>query len=279
MPGLTFFSCTNLRKTTRFYTERIGMKLWLDQGGCAIFQYDNLLVGFCEKEEVDPGGLITYYYDTNEEVDEMYGRLKEIARDRPKENPLYKIYHFYADGPDGRSLEFQRFLNPVPPSMCGDSLLKTRRSIRRFTKDPVPDALLDQVFELCRYSPTSRNSESYYFVIIRNRHLLNELADIRPGSSDPIRKAPLAVAVCANSEKTKRPSQDADIAAYHFLLAARVYGLGTCWIADMNRVEVKRRLDVPQEHIIATITPLGFPEEEPGIPDRRKPKNFIREID
>jgi hypothetical protein len=97
-----------------FYTERVGMAVWLEQPGIAILRHGNLLVGFHRQPTSDLDGLITFFYETRAEVDEMYARLHGIATGEPKENPKYQIYHFFAIDPEGRKIEFQQFLHPVP---------------------------------------------------------------------------------------------------------------------------------------------------------------------
>ena len=220
--------------------------------------------------------MLTFFYDTKEEVDEVYSVARESAIDAPRENEKYNIYQFFAKDPEGRTLEFQAFLSPVEPFETGDDLLVTRRSIRSFTNIDISDDLLTKVFELCRYSPTSWNAQSFYYLVIRERETLEFLAGLRGSSSAPIAKAPLAVAVCTDPNKTKRPEQDGCIAAYHFVLAAKLYGLGTCWIAAMDRQDAKAALDVPQHHHVATITPVGYPDESPGVPERREVPEFVR---
>ena len=113
MPGIIFFRTENLEKITRFYTEQLDMTIWLDQGGCTILRSDNLLLGFCGSEEAERNGVITFFYKTREEVDERYKALSGFAGNEPAENHRYRIYQFYADDPEGRTLEFQSFLHPV----------------------------------------------------------------------------------------------------------------------------------------------------------------------
>lgn len=279
MAGIIFYSTKSLNLTTEFYVERIGMKTWLKQDNCVILRHGNLLLGFCEREPPETSGVITFFYRSREEVDEMYEKLRDFKLTEPKENDEYKIYHFFAEDPEGRKVEFQTFLHNVEPYLVGDDLLITRRSIRDFESQVVPDEVLWKIFELCRYSPTSRNSQSYYFVVIKNRELLEYLASLRGLNSSPIGNAPLAVAICSDPSKTRRPFEDACIAAYHFILAAWVYGLGTCWIAAMNRDDVKNRLGIPKDYFIATITPLGYPKYVPSIPERRKTREFVNFIE
>ncbi len=153
--------------------------------------------------------------------------------------------------------------------------MATRRSIRKFKEDTVAEDLLWQVIELCHWAPSSRNSQGVTYTVIRESEVLQFLAGLRGSSSEPIGAAPLAVAISADPGATGRPEQDACIAAYHLTLAARLHGLGTCWIADLNRDEVKGRLGLPVEHYLATVTPLGFPAERPEVRPRKPAESYV----
>jgi len=90
-------------------------------------------------------------------------------------------------------------------------------------------------------------------VVIRDRNKVELLASLRGSSSSPIARAPLPVAICSDASKTLRLEQDGCIAAYHFILAAWTHGLGTCWIAAMDREEVKDVLGIPMRCLLKTI--------------------------
>jgi nitroreductase len=255
------------------------MNLWLDQGDCAVMQHGNLLLGFCERPGEPLEGIITIFYETREEVDAAYQALQDLAEGPPKENEAYHIYHFFARDPEGRQLEFQAFLHNLQPYLSGRNLLETRRSIRKFTQQSVSEEVLWQVVELCRWAPSSRNSQGTTYTMIREHEAIEFLAELRGSSSAPIAAGPMAVAVSADPEITGRPEQDACIAAYHLMLAARLHGLGTCWIADMNRDNVKQRLGIPVAHYLATVTPLGYPAERPEVRPRKPAESYIRFLD
>lgn len=277
MSGIVFNKTKDLEKITEFYQNKLEMNLWYDQGKCKIFEKGNLQLGFCQGDKIDKDGIITFYYDTKEEVDKIFENKDLKILDKPKENKEFDIYQFFARDPEGRTLEFQSFLNEVNPYLTGKELLLKRRSYRNFTSKEVSEEIIKKVIDLSRYAPTSMNSQSYYFKIIRDQEMICDLASIRKTASEPIKKAPVAVAICSDNEQSNRYKQDADIAAYHFMLAARLYNLGTCWIADMDRESIKRKLNIPIDNYIATITPLGYINKKIEAPERKELSKYIRE--
>jgi nitroreductase len=276
MSGIVFFRSAQLETLRTFYGKELGMELWLDQGECLIFRHGNLLLGFCTSEECHIQGIITMFFRSKEEIDAWHRKLSSISMGTPKENDRFHIYHFFACDPEGRTLEFQCFLHALAPHIAGTDLLEKRRSVRRFENSSVSDELLWQVFELCRTSPTSHNTQGYYYLVVRDREKIERIAALRGSSTAPLARAPVAVAICADPNKTKRPEQDSCIAAYHFILAAELFGLGTCWLAAMDREEAKDILEIGQEQRIATITPLGYPAEIPKPIRRREARDFVR---
>lgn len=111
MSGLIFFKTEKMGAMEDFYGNRIGMDEWLRQSDCVILKHDNLLLGFCQRDESDRQGIITFYFETNREVDSFYEKFKEEALGPPKLNEKYNIYHFFCEDPEGRMVEFQRFLD------------------------------------------------------------------------------------------------------------------------------------------------------------------------
>jgi nitroreductase len=271
MSGIVFMKTKNLKEIKEFYLARIGCRLWLDQGDCLILRHGNLLFGFCDRDAVSRDSMLTFFYPTKSEVDRIYDVLKPEAKEPPKMNPKYSIYHFFAADPEGRELEFQYFDHNLDGHLAGDDLLLSRRSVREFEDTDIPDDLLDKVIDISRFAPTSRNTQSYYFRIIRDRNIIQQLSQLRGSSSAPIAKSPLAVAICSDPDVSRRHIQDACIGAYHFILTAWFHGLGTVWIAAMDRDDVKEMLGIPQNHYVATITPLGYPAKKWKDAPERKP--------
>ena len=113
MSGIIFFKTRILEEIVDFYIKEIGCQKWLDQKDCSILRSDNLLLGFCQRDECDLNGIITFFFKTRQEVDWIYVQLKSIADSPPKENEKYQIYNFFARDPEGRLVEFQSFNHPI----------------------------------------------------------------------------------------------------------------------------------------------------------------------
>ena len=111
--GIIFFRTMNLDNVVEFYTNRVSMTVWLEQSGCTILQFGKMLLGFCERDTLESEGCITFVVESREEVDEFYNGLRDIATSAPKENTEYRIYNFFAEDPEGRTIEFQVFLHDI----------------------------------------------------------------------------------------------------------------------------------------------------------------------
>jgi hypothetical protein len=113
MTGIVFFKTQKLEVLTEFYTREVGAELWMDQGDCRILRHGRFLFGFCQREESETCGILTFVYSDRDGVDRMYARFRDSALDAPRENPRYPIYNFFARDPEERLIEFQMFTGEV----------------------------------------------------------------------------------------------------------------------------------------------------------------------
>jgi len=115
MSGIIFFRTVNRERTVSFYEDRLGFEEWLVQeGGCAILRRENLLLGFCDGDGTEDEGIVTVVVEDQESVDALYDDLSDVAREPPERNEAFDIYQFFAEDPDGRTVEVQTFLHPTP---------------------------------------------------------------------------------------------------------------------------------------------------------------------
>ncbi|MEM7828206.1 MAG: nitroreductase family protein [Candidatus Aenigmatarchaeota archaeon] len=149
-------------------------------------------------------------------------------------------------------------------------IIKTRRSIRKF-KEQIPDeALIKKCIEAACYAPSSKNSQPWSFVIVRDKEKINELSKTQP-YAEFLQNAP--VAIVALADESKSPNhwiEDCSCAIMLLMLEAHSLGLGTCWCAvylpnTQSREEyVRKVLDIPPSIRVVAIVGIGYPEEEPA---------------
>ncbi|WP_435318240.1 VOC family protein [Haloarchaeobius sp. TZWSO28] len=115
MSGIVFFRSAEYEAIAEFYRDEVGATVWLEQSACTICKYDNLLFGFCDADETETEGVLTFVTEDRAGVDEFYERFADRARDEPSVNEAFDIYNFFAEDPDGRTMEFQTFLHETDP--------------------------------------------------------------------------------------------------------------------------------------------------------------------
>ena len=111
---IVFFGTSDLEATHRFYHDALELALERDQGLCRIYQVPGGgKIGFCTHLEKVNGKKSPLLTLVTPEVDEWYRRLKEKGIQvevPPVENPLFGIYHFFLQDPNGYTVEIQRFV-------------------------------------------------------------------------------------------------------------------------------------------------------------------------
>jgi len=143
--------------------------------------------------------------------------------------------------------------------------IKTRRSVRRYTAEPIPDEVLEDIIDCARLAPTARNEQPWTFVVITDPEVRERLSqEARKGRF--IAEAPVCVAVFCRSEAAA-PLQDASAAVENIMLAARAYGLGSCWVNSYHKehsATVAALLGCPRERELMAMIALGHPEDIPS---------------
>jgi nitroreductase len=181
-----------------------------------------------------------------------------------------------------------------------------RRSITVFKNKPVEEAAVLLILDAARWAPSSNNSQPWEFVIVAEKARKTAIADlyvegyrkrsekvneqtkkkidgILPYLANELKVPPFLIVVCANPEKSKSYLVDTSAAIENMLLMACELGLGTNWI-DLTSTDFAEEFDlrklreylfIPEKIIPVAIIPLGFPEETPLPPARRRIKDLI----
>jgi nitroreductase len=150
-------------------------------------------------------------------------------------------------------------------------LIRVRRSVRKFKNRDVEPEKIDRLIEAALRSPSSRGVNPWEFVVVTDPELLGRLSAAKPHGASFLKKAPLAVVVCADPGKSDVWVEDASIAAIFLHLAAASLGLGSCWIQIRKRDHapgrtageyVRKLLHIPEGLEVESIVAIGYPAEE-----------------
>ena len=137
----------------------------------------------------------------------------------------------------------------------------TRRSVRSYTNDPIPDDVLSHVIEAGVYAPTGMNRQSPIIVAVTNRELRDKLsamnARIMGVDSDPFYGAPVVLVVLAD-RSVPTYLYDGSLVMGNLMNAAPEQGLGSCWIH-----RAKEEFDSPEGKQI--LADLGIEGDYEGI--------------
>ena len=170
--------------------------------------------------------------------------------------------------------------------------LKTRRSIRKYTAEPVDHSVIDSIVSLASYSPSWKNTQITRYIAIEDTSLLAEIADkyTPQYNSDIIRQAPMLIAVtfrkgrCGyerdGSFTTKKGGSwqmfDAGIACQSFCLAAWDHGLGTVIMGVFDEDGISRLLQIPEDQELAALIAVGCPDIDPPAPKRKAVEELLQ---
>lgn len=146
--------------------------------------------------------------------------------------------------------------------------VKTMLAVRDYEEREIPEELVERIVQAARLTGSSRNTQQWDFVVIRDKETLRRLGELaRTGSY--IAQAPLAIAVIVPEKPVGYI--DGTRATQDMMLVAWSEGVGSNWVGNVNTDEVKELLAVPRELMVLNVTPFGYPVAEigDGIKDRK----------
>jgi nitroreductase len=151
-------------------------------------------------------------------------------------------------------------------AICG------RRSIRKFKKEPVPDAMIRKVIEAAAWAPSACNLQGWKFIVVDDPKIREELSKLDVAYF--LKSAPQGIMVLYDNRTDNLEYMDhvqsAAASIQNMLLAAHTMGIGTCWVCHLPRKEELRRLfGVPHYYDPVAYVALGFYDSAPS-PVRRK---------
>ena len=134
-------------------------------------------------------------------------------------------------------------------------LIRTRRSMRKFTEEKVTEAEVKMLLRAALMSPSSKSIRNWNFVVVDDKETIKQLAHCKKMGAEFLEGAPLAIVVTANPTENDVWIEDASIASLMIQLQAEELGLGSCWAQIRNRAAED---GTPANTIVHNI--LGLPD-------------------
>ena len=160
-------------------------------------------------------------------------------------------------------------------------LVKTRRSVRKFTSQQVEQEKVDNIIEAALRAPAGRAAKPQ-FVVVNDKVLLEKLSVAKPSGAVFVKDASVGIVVCADPSESYVWIENCSVAAVSMQYAAHSLGLGSRWAqmrennyneSKSSREYIAELLDLPDNLDVECIIAIGYPGEE-MVPYKKEELDF-----
>lgn len=148
-----------------------------------------------------------------------------------------------------------------------------RRSVRRYTGEPLPSGTIEILLEAARWAPSGLNNQPWRFLVMTEKAVLRRISPLT-NYKKIIDESSACIAVFFH--KPSGYNRDKDLMSIgacvqNILLAAYALGLGAVWLGEiLNRKnEFSELLGIVSDNELCAVVALGVPDEIPAR--ERKP--------
>jgi nitroreductase len=137
-----------------------------------------------------------------------------------------------------------------------------RRSVRKYTGEPVPRDDLKTIVDAARHAPSGYNRQPWEFVVVTDRAMIKNLSVV----ASWMEKSGAIIAVVMDTSSSFW-LEDASAAVENMLLASTALGYGSCWVEGdslRREEELKELLNIPKDLRLITLVTVGGPIEWPA---------------
>jgi len=147
--------------------------------------------------------------------------------------------------------------------------IKTRRSIRKYKSELIPEEKLRTILEAARLAPSAGNRQPWRFIVVQDIDRKKALAEV--ANNQTFLDASAIIVATGDPEVSARwYEKDPMIALEHIVLAATALGYGTCWIGAFDEDAIKYLLKIPANVKVIALLPIGIPDETPAPRPRKE---------
>jgi nitroreductase len=150
--------------------------------------------------------------------------------------------------------------------------IRRRRSVRKYTGDPIPREDLEQIVDAGRLAATGNNRQPWDFIVVTDGAMIDKLKV----ASRWMEQAGAIIAVVMDPS-SRWWLEDGSAAVENMLIASTALGYGSCWLEGYTlprEEEFKALLGVPEGKRLLTLVPIGVPAEWP-TPEKKPLEEVI----
>ena len=163
-----------------------------------------------------------------------------------------------------------------------EDAIRTRRTHKAYTREPLDPTTLNELFELARWAPNHNLTNPWRFRVVGPETLERLKRAAGPESAPKLDRAPTLVVASATQigDDPVRDQEDLNAAAaatYILLLAAHARGLGGYWrTPEVLRTQQGREaVGIPDEERILGLIYLGHPCQDKQPPEREPSEKYV----
>ncbi len=170
-----------------------------------------------------------------------------------------------------------------------EEIIFKRRTIRRFKQDPISLEILKKLIDFARVAPMASNIQGLEFIIVKNAEIREKIFPlVKFAGSLPENqrtpedgRRPTAYVVVLVNTKIKKTYFEYDVGAAieNILLGAVHYGLGSCWMANIQRKKIQKICEIPENYKITHVISLGYPDEKSVVEHYKDSYKYWRDDD
>ncbi len=158
-------------------------------------------------------------------------------------------------------------------------IIKNRRSIRRFTDEPVPEEVVNKILEAGRWAPSGLNNQPWRFALVTDASLITEISELTRYSSI-VKEAKVLIAVFLDNEVSYHRIKDAQAVGaclQNMLLEIHSLNLGGVWLGEIIKSdqELRKILGLGDALELMAVIALGHPGEKPKKVKRKTLQELI----
>ncbi|MFP4588482.1 MAG: nitroreductase family protein [Candidatus Acetothermia bacterium] len=154
-----------------------------------------------------------------------------------------------------------------------------RRSVRKFTEEPVTDQQLEKILDAGRWAPSGKNTQPWSFVVVRDPEVQKKLEN--HSGQGIIESAPITIGLLKDTSRGYDELKDAQgigACAQNILLAVHGLGLGACWLGLTRDSFVEELLGAEEDEELMMLISVGRPAAEERSSDRKPLEALTRYI-